>query len=237
LLRTASQGSELPVVVLEPKAAEPRVAVWLSRDGKAGLFTAEGQPQPAIARLLDAGVTVIGVDLIYQGEFLADGKPLEKTRRVENPREAAAYTFGYNRTVFAQRVHDVLSAVRFAKFRRDGAAVYLVGLDGAGPWAAAALAQADGAVAKAAIDTGAFRFGNVPDIHSPDFLPGGAKYFDLPGMIALAAATPLWLAGEGATAPNVVAAAYQATGAPQALALAGGDAAKRTDKAVQWLLK
>ena len=60
LLRTASQGSELPVVVLEPKAAEPRVAVWLSRDGKAGLFTAEGQPQPAIARLLDAGVTVIG---------------------------------------------------------------------------------------------------------------------------------------------------------------------------------
>lgn len=237
LLRTASQGSELPVVVLEPKAAEPRVAVWLSRDGKAGLFTAEGQPRPAIARLLDAGVTVLGVDLIYQGEFLADGKPLEKTRRVENPREAAAYTFGYNRTVFAQRVHDVLSTVRFAKSRRDGTAVYLVGLDGAGPWAAAALAQADNTVAKAAIDTGAFRFGNVLDIHSPDFLPGGAKYFDLPGMIALAAPTPLWLAGEGATAPNVVAAAYQATGAPQALTLADGDAAKRTDKAVQWLLK
>ena len=49
---------------------------------------------------------MVGADLIYQGEFLADGQPLEKTRRVENTREAAAYTFGYNHTVFAQRVHD-----------------------------------------------------------------------------------------------------------------------------------
>lgn len=237
LLRNTALGSELPVVVLEPKAAERRVAVWLSRDGKAGVFTAEGKPQPAVARLLDAGVTVVGVDLIYQGEFLADGKPLEKTRRVENSREAAAYTFGYNRAVFAQRVHDVLSAVRFVKSRSDGAAVYLVGLEGAGPWAAAALAQADGAVDKAAVDTGGFRFGRVLEIHSPDFLPGGAKYFDLPGMIALAAPTPLWLAGEAASPPNVVAAAYQAAGRQQKLTVAEGETAKRTDEAVQWLLK
>ncbi len=237
LLRNAVQGSELPVVVLEPKTAQPRVAVWLSRDGKAGLFTAEGQPQRAVARLLDAGVTVVGVDLIYQGEFLADGKPLEKTRRVENPREAAAYTFGYNRTVFAQRVHDVLTAVRFAKSRQDGAAVYLVGLDGGGPWAAAALAQADGAVAKAAVDTGSFRFGQVLDIHSPDFLPGGAKYFDLPGMMALAAPTPLWIAGEASASPDVIAAAYRAAGGQQALTAFGGEAAKKAGEAVQWLLK
>lgn len=237
LLRNAAQGSELPVVVLEPRTAERRVAVWLSRDGKAGLFTAEGKPQPAIARLLDAGVTVVGVDLIYQGEFLADGKPLEKTRRVENPREAAAYTFGYNRTVFAQRVHDVLTAVRFAKSRRDGTAVYLVGLEGAGAWAAAALAQADGAVDKAAVDTGGFRFGRVRDIHSPDFLPGGAKYFDVPGMLALAAPTSLWLAGEAGTAPNVVAAAYQAADGQRKLTVTDAEAAKRTDEAVQWLLK
>jgi len=237
LLRNVAQGSELPVVVLEPKTAERRVAVWLSRDGKAGLFTVEGQPQPAVARLLDAGVTVVGVDLIYQGEFLADGKPLEKTRRVENPREAAAYTFGYNRTVFAQRVHDVLTAVRFAKSRRDEATVFLVGLDGAGPWAAAALAQANGAVAKAAIDTGSFRFGQVLDIHSPDFLPGGAKYFDLPGMMALAAPTPLWIAGEGSAPPDATAAAYRATSGWQALTAFGGEATKKPEEATGWLLK
>ena len=115
--------------------------------------------------------------------------------------------------------------------------VYLVGLESAGPWAAAALAQADGAVDKAAVDTGGFRFGRVLDIHSPDFLPGGAKYFDLPGMIALAAPTPLWLAGEADTPPNVVAAAYQAAGALQKLTVAEGEAAKRTDEGVQFLLK
>ena len=80
-----------------------------SRDGKAGLFAADGKPHAAVGRLLDAGVTVVGADLIYQGEFLAHGQTLDKTRRVENPREAAAYTFGYNPAVFAQRVQDVVS--------------------------------------------------------------------------------------------------------------------------------
>jgi hypothetical protein len=237
LLRNTAQGSELPVIVLEPKTAGPRVAVWLSRDGKAGLFTAEGKPQPAVGRLLEAGVTVVGADLIYQGEFLPQGQKLETTRSVENPREAAAYTFGYNRTVFAQRVHDVLSVIRFARSRQADAAVMLVGLDGAGPWAVAALAQADGAVAKAAIDTGGFRFGKVLDIHAPDFLPGGAKYFDLPGMLALAAPTPLWVAGEAAEAPQIVTTAYRAAGSPRTLTAVAGEASQRTDDAVGWLLQ
>lgn len=232
LLRNAAQGSELPMVVLEPNQAGRRVAVWLGRDGKAGLFAADGTPQPAVARLLDAGVTVVGVDLIYQGEFLADGKPLETTRRVENPRESAAYTFGYNHTVFAQRSQDVASVVRYARSRHADACVMLVGLDGSGPWAAAALARTRGVVAKAALDTGGFRFGNVLDLHSPDFLPGGAKYFDLPGMIALAAPTPLWLSGEGTEPPDIVAAAYRAAEIPQALTVS-----ERADEAVTWLLK
>ena len=236
LLRNPTQGSELPTVILEPPAAGSRVAVWLSPHGKAGLFGEDGQPQAAVARLLAAGVTVVGVDLLYQGEFLAPGQAFEKTRRVENPREAAAYTFGYNPAVFAQRVQDVGSAIRMARTRRADASVLLVGVEGAGPWAAAALAQADGAVAKAALDLGGFRFGNVLDIHSPDFLPGGAKYFDLPGMAALAAPTPLWIADAGAETPAVVTAAYRAAGAAGTLAPATGDAAQRAGDAVAWLL-
>ena len=38
-------------------------------------------------------------------------------------------------------------------------------------------------------------------IHDPDFLPGGAKYDDLPGMLAVAAPAPLFLAGEGDAIP------------------------------------
>jgi dienelactone hydrolase len=237
LLRNKTLGSELPLVVLEPKTGGNRVAVWLHRDGKAGLFQEDGKPRPPISRLLDAGVAVMGVDLVYQGEFLAHGTPLEKAPRVQNPREAAAYSFGYNPTVFAQRVHDVLTAIAFARTRKETQAVCLVGLDGAGPWAAAALAQAGATVNQAATDLGGFRFGNVPDIYSLDFLPGGARYFDVPGMVALAAPTPLWLADAGKAAPDVVAAAYRASGHESALTVQTEAEPPQEDAAVAWLLK
>ncbi len=194
LLRNKPHSEELPVVFLHPHDWKSRVVVWLDKDGKAGLFADDGTPKPEIRRLVDAGATVVGVDLLYQGEFLADGKPLEQTGRVNNPREAAAYTFGYNHSVFARRVHDVLTVLSFAKHHElKPKQIDLVGLAGAGHWAAAAAAQSRGLLHAAAIDTQGFRFGNVPDIHSPDFLPGGAKYGDLSGMIDAAALDNLWL--------------------------------------------
>src|SRR5205814_3974531 len=97
---------------------------------------------PDPAKLLKSGATVIGVDLLYQGEFLADGKPLTRTPRVKNPREAGAFTFGYNHALFVHRVHDVLAAVKFANDKETPAhRLTVVGLDGAGPWVAAARAQ------------------------------------------------------------------------------------------------
>lgn len=47
------------------------------------------------------------------------------------------------------------------------------------------------------IDTRGFRFGKIPDIRDVNFLPGGAKYGDLPGIIALGTPGKLLLAGEG----------------------------------------
>ena len=197
LLRNKPAGEELPVVFLHPHDWKGRVVVWLDKEGKAGLFNEDGSPKPEVKELVDAGVSVVGVDLLYQGEFLADGKPLEQTGRVANPREAASYTFGYNHTVFAKRVHDVLTVLAFAKHHElKPKQIDLVGLAGAGHWAAAAAAQSRGLLHAAAIDTQGFRFGNVLDIHSPDFLPGGATYGDLPGMIHLAELPNLKLTGE-----------------------------------------
>jgi hypothetical protein len=181
---------------------------------------------------------VLGVDLLFQGEFLADGQPVKATRRVQNPREAAAFTFGYNSTLLAQRVHDVLTVIRLVRQQEPAPqAVCLVGLEGAGMWAAAARAQARGAVTRAAIATAGFRFGKVLDIHSPDFLPGGAKYDDLPGLLAVAAPHPLWLAGESPEAGPLPLAAYRAAGAEQNLTTFGGPPADQADAAVTWLLR
>jgi dienelactone hydrolase len=240
VLRNTTHREELPVVILRPAQKPRRAVLWISGEGKAGLFAPgagrDSQPKPEIQRLLGAGFAVVGADLLYQGEFLADGQPVTQTGRVKNPREAAAYTFGYNHTLFAQRVHDILSLVQWLRQPASGCdQVHLVGLDGAGPWVAAARAQAGAAVQSAVIDTGAFRFGKVLDIHDRSFLPGGAKYFDLPGLIALHAPGRLFLAGEGEKAPEVVATVYQAAGAADRLTVFGGESARIVEAAVAWL--
>src|SRR5205814_601415 len=139
LLQNKTYHEELPTVLCVPKQANGHTVVWLSGEGKSALYAKNGSLQPDVEQLLNSGATVIGVDLLYQGEFLEDGKPLTRTPGVKNPREAGAYTFGYNHAVFVHRVHDVLSVVKFLK-NGDGQArrLTVVGLDGAGPWAAAA---------------------------------------------------------------------------------------------------
>jgi hypothetical protein len=72
---------------------------------------------------------------------------------------------------------------------------------------------------------------------SPEFLPGGAKYLDLPGMLALGAPHPLWLAGEGATPAPLIPSTYKAAGKDQNLTVFSGEAAQKEAAAVEWLLK
>ncbi len=116
-----------------------------------------------------------------------------------------------------------------------------------GSWAAAAKAIAGKAVERAAVDTLGFRFANVPAVDHPDFLPGGAKYFDLPGLLALSAPGELWLRGEtpsaGSEAPAndnsdlaLITAAYEAAGAKDKLTLDDGPAENSEASAVQWVL-
>jgi hypothetical protein len=93
-------------------------------------------------------------------------------------------------------------------------------------------------VARAAIDTGGFRFGaNVSGIRDLQFLPGGAKYGDLPGILALSAPGTLWLADQGPMAPGLVSAAYTAAGAGGKLHTFDGPPAERLAAAIGWLSK
>ena len=234
LVRNKTHHEELPMAFFYPSKWAGDVAIWLDARGKSALYDAAGQPVAAVQQLLQNQVAVVAVDLLYQGEFLATDPP-QKTRRVENPREAAAYTFGYNATLFARRVHDVLTTISFVQHHEEKPQhIFLVGLGKAGPWAAAALAQAGHLIDRAAIETAGFRFHDVTDLHSPDFLPGGAKYFDLPGMLSLAAPTPLLLAGESAEGRQVIAATYQAAGAAQALQVAAESPS--ASEVASWLL-
>jgi dienelactone hydrolase len=237
-LTNHDRKEQLPIVFFYPKQWEGTVTVWPHVAGKAGLMNNDGTPNADVQALIDAGQAVVTMDMLYQGEFLKDGKPIAKTRRVANPREAAAYTFGYNHSLFAQRVHDILAVVSFVRAHDyTPEKVNLIGVDGAGPWVAAARAQARDAVSRAAIDTKGFRFAEVNDIHSPDFLPGGARYLDLSGMLSLSAPDPLWVAGETPESLANVRQIYKVNGAADNLIQYEGDQKKAAAAAVDWLLK
>ena len=205
VLHNRDQDEALPLCFIYPKDWNGTTMIWLDDEGKAAIFQDDGTPTATVQQLLDDGNCVAGVDLLYQGEFLKPGESHDKTRRVENPREAAAYTFGYNDALLVRRVHDVLTTIAYVKgHERGNQEVVLVALDETAPIAAAALAQVSHAVDRAAIDTHGFRFANITEIHDPSFVPGGAKYGDLPGMLALAHDTQLWLSGEGEEIPDLV---------------------------------
>ena len=99
----------------------------------------------------------------------------------------AGYTYGYNRPVFANRVHDILTAVLFARDMLKAKTIHLVGWEGAGPWVAAARALCGDAVARTAIDLNQFRFENIKDVTDENLLPGAVKYGGLPAFLALCA--------------------------------------------------
>ena len=235
LLRNKPQHEELPVIFLHPKKWNKRVVIWVDAAGKAGLYGSDGEPTAAVRSLLKSGAAVVGVDLAYQGEFLADGKPLVTARRVNTNREFAGYTLGYNHSLFAQRVHDVLSVISFCRnYADETPELDLVAFGGAGAWAAAARAQAGTVVSRAVIDTAGFRFAKLRAIGDLDFLPGGAKYGDLPGLLALGAPGKLWLAGEDQV-PPLVTATYAASGAQGAVQKFAGPRDATVSAGVQWI--
>jgi hypothetical protein len=209
--------------------------------GKSGLFERSDagvdKLQPAVRQLLDRGIEVVGVDLLYQGEFLGPGEILTQTRRVKNPRESAAYTHGYNHSLFARRVHDLLTTIRYLRDRESPSRrLCMIGLAGAGPWVAAARAVSGEAIALAAIDTASFRFGNLLDLGDVNFLPGGARYFDIPGMLALGAPGDLLWGGESEDADSAVERIYRLTGAEDRLTRRHGASEGFGEAAVAWIL-
>ena len=204
-LRNTPHGEEIPVRFTLPQPWNRQVVVWVSDNGKGGLTAAgsDGGPanlselSPGPRRLVEAGFAIAAADLLYQGDFLPEGRVLTETRRVENGREYLGYTLGYNRPLMAQRVHDVCSLLAFVlghESNPDG--VHIVGVDGGAPVAVLATWAARHQVRSLAVATEKFRFEQITKIRDPRLLPGAVKYGDLPAMMGLCAPVRLCVASE-----------------------------------------
>jgi hypothetical protein len=238
-LQDTRAGEEVHAMIFKPSEwNKKRIAIWVSKKG--GLADTLPTMADVVEPLGNKGTALMAIDLFGQSDS-ADGKPMKKNRLNRSGQGPwatyAGYTYGYNHSLFAQRVHDILTAVTYARHTLGAEQVYVVGLGGAGHWVAAARAQAGAAIDRAVVDTAGFRFANLKTIDDADFLPGGAKYLDLPGILALSAPYPLWLAGEGEKAPPVVDAAYRAAGEPDRLTVFSGDRKEALAAAIKWLQK
>lgn len=236
LLQNQTHDEEVPMISLRPTEWRGQTIIWIDTQGKSGLYEQEGLLKPAIQSLIDAGIEVVGIDLFYQGDFLADGEPITQTRRVKNEREFAGYTFGYNHPLFAHRVHDILSLIKYLRQREPKTRnLTLVGPSGACHWVAAARAQAREEVDGAVIDTRGFRFGKILDIRDVNFLHGGAKYGDLPGIIALGTPGKLLLAGEGDG--GLIRVIYETADAQENLSIFNAESEDWLNTVTEWILQ
>ena len=205
-----------------------KAVIWLHPQGKSGLFP-NGKALPAVKAFTDAGFGVLAPDLLGTGELsFAKGWPVDKG--------FAGYTYGYNRTLLANRVHDALTLIAFAKSFLKNKTIHLVGWDEFGTIAILAKALAGDAVAKTAADLNEFTFEKIEKTDDPMMLPGAVKYGGLGAFLALCAPGEVLVHNhKGTDTGKVSRAAYEAAGAANKLTRS----AEKLDaaKVVEWLVK
>ena len=185
LLREELRGASLPLLtVSSAKSAPGKIVIWANGNGKQAAFEPDsGKPTDSLKRLA-ATATVLLPDVLGQGEFNDGETAVSKQRLIDDKRSYSAFTFGYNRTLFADRVGDMLAVIGHANNQKDASACLLC-TDGSASWAVgAASAVASGSLNRVLVDTQGFRFSDVETYADADFLPGAAKYGDLPALLA-----------------------------------------------------
>ncbi len=184
----------------------PVVVVWVDPAGLPGLWKDGSLIAPA-RKLIDQKAGILAVEVLRTGATAG-------VKRTPVNRAFPGYTFGYNRPLVAERVHDILTAVAFA--RGQGAkVVHLVGQEAAGPWVIMARALCGDAVSRTAADMHGFRFEKIVSLDDDMMLPGALRYGGLSTFAGLVSPHELYLHNVNGTGPaQFLDAAYRVAGAP-----------------------
>lgn len=204
VIRHAATGEEVKVEFIAPSGDQwnGSAVIWLSAGGAADLGGLAGPLTEPAQKMIQAGAALVIPTLYLPGAEKAPKLPV-KERDPKKPdlnswQHSACYTYGYNPTLLAQRVRDVLTTVSMVKHHPEKKAqrIYLVGTGEYGVIAAAAATQAREALAGVVADTGGFRFATLTDQYQPMFVPGAVKYGDTPGLLAQVAPCRMQVMGE-----------------------------------------
>jgi dienelactone hydrolase len=228
VLRRQGTEEEFPSVELIGPEVDGTVVVWINPEGKSSLFQ-KGKLVPQAQRILHKKATILVPDLFLTGEFRT-----AKTPKVNET--FAGYTFGYNRPICSNRVHDILTIINLAKSQKSVKKVYLLGFGKAGPWILLARGLCGDAVARTAVDANQFDFDQITTTGDEMMLPGALKYGGMASFAALCGPGELYLHNVRASSRNDwIADVYQAAGAADKLKLQNEKASD--EKVIEWLLR
>ncbi|MFO0863362.1 MAG: alpha/beta hydrolase family protein [Gemmataceae bacterium] len=188
VLSRKGAGERVRAVGICRKNFDGRMIVWIHPDGPSSLWNGKDLT-PEAKEAVDSGAAIFAPELFRTGP---DSK-LERPGNVMTigSNKFAGYTFGYNRSLMADRVHDILTSIAYVKNHRETKSVHLAGFGKAGPWALTARALAGDAVGKTVIDVNRFKFEDIKSMDDENLLPGALRYGGLPAFAALVAPQPL----------------------------------------------
>jgi hypothetical protein len=222
-------GEVVPAALVHRGPLSGRVVVWVHPEGLSSLWLSQQALVPEAQQIIDKGAAILAVEVLRTGAT-AEAPPMPINKGY------AGYTFGYNRSLLANRVHDILSALAFARGLPQVKECHLLGFGKAGPWVVLARGLSGDAVNRTAADLDQFRFESILSIDDDMLLPGAVKYGGLPVLAALAAPYELYLHNtKNAGSDTWLRAAYTAAGQPGNLSWRSEPAS--TEQVVSWLLR
>ncbi|MDB6073417.1 MAG: hypothetical protein JWO89_1057, partial [Verrucomicrobiaceae bacterium] len=220
IVHNSHDKEDVPCAFIGPKPEKwnGTAVLWLSNKGIESLGGEAGPPSAEVKKLIDAGVAIVCPTL-----YLPDAKeqPMNVPKSKDATRRewqwAACYTYGYNPSLVAHRVHDAMTVLAMIRNhpKHKPTKVLVVGGDGAGVIAAATASVAKSSLDGAVVDTEGFRFASLNDQWNPMFVPGAVKYGDVPGLLSTSASLKTVVLGE-----------KEAKGGADAIAAALGTLAK-----------
>ncbi len=200
VLSRKSQGERVKCVIVHGNDFDGRGVIWVHPDGIASVWK-DGKLVPAAQAIVDKGSGFLAVEVFRTGAAAKDERPTTNLKVGAYP--YAGYFYGYNRALVAERVHDILTAVTYARSNDKVKSLSLVGFEKAGPWVMLARGLCGDAVTRTAADVNGFSFNTVEDFDHENMLPGALKYGGLMTLAGVIAPNELYLhntKGAGSTA-------------------------------------
>ena len=191
------EGDRIPAVLLRPRRPRTSVAPTLivHPEGTAWTLSSSESLDGMVRALLERGGSVAAID-VFQTARARD------SRDIAGAGDSAEKHFTtFNRTVSANRVQDVLTAITYFRTRFDVREINLVGMGEGGVWSLFARALADGGIRLIA-DLDQFDTGSDAEFENKLFIPHIRKAGDFRAASVLVAGHKTLLHNASAAFPR-----------------------------------